>query len=114
MKLNEPLAGIKLIQGHFVMHLALFMSSILFVETRMYTDQKGAFQQVKWELQIFYYLSFGHLLTALLQLFKWLIDDVKGWTLFANSIQVTTLFTYLTPLFFSMWCTQNITNNLID
>ena len=65
------------------------------------------------ELEIFYYLHYGHLITACLQLSKWWAEH-KGYTFFANSIQLSTLFTYLTPLFFGQWCLQNVAINIFE
>jgi hypothetical protein len=69
MKLSEPLSGIKLIQGHWVMHIALFICSFVTVDI-----QKDGPQN---ETQIFYLLTYGHLVTALLQTVKW-IAEVNG------------------------------------
>jgi hypothetical protein len=69
MKLTEPLSGIKLIQGHFVMHLALFLCSSICVDTHKYQDPTNDFMKndvTKLELEIFYYLHYGHLVTAIL------------------------------------------------
>jgi hypothetical protein len=44
MKLSEPLSGIKLIQGHWVMHIALFICSFITVDTsQYYPDSKSKF-----------------------------------------------------------------------
>ena len=69
MLLREPLTGIKMMQGHFVMHLALFTVSYLYVDTGLYKEKDTDFvlnDARQGELDIFYYLKWGHLLTALL------------------------------------------------
>ena len=69
MKLTEPLSGLKLIQGHFVMHLALFLCSTICVDTHKYQDPESHFMKndvTANELEIFYYLHYGHLVTAFL------------------------------------------------
>lgn len=69
MKLTEPLSGLKLIQGHFVMHLALFLCSTICVDTHKYKDPESHFMKndvTSNELEIFYYLHYGHLVTAFL------------------------------------------------
>lgn len=44
---------------------------------------------------------------------KW-IAEVQGYTQFANSIQLTTLFTYMTPLFLGQWALQNISTKILQ
>ena len=106
MKLSEPLSGIKLIQGHWVMHIALFICSFITVDTDSYYSESNSKKfkdgDAQVEILIFYYLTYGHLVTALLQTMKW-IAEIKGYIQFANSIQLTTLFTYMTPLFLGQW-----------
>ena len=48
MKLSEPLSGIKLIQGHWVMHIALFICAFITVDTSGY--YKGDFFDDKDEM----------------------------------------------------------------
>ena len=114
MKLSEPLSGIKLIQGHWVMHIALFICSFVTVDTSSYypsvDNDKELGPQI--EIQIFYLLTYGHLVTAILQTLKW-IAEVQGYIQFANSIQLTTLFTYLAPLFVGQWLLQNISAKIL-
>lgn len=121
MKLSEPLTGIKLIQGHWVMHVTLFVVSFLTVDTSQYYpgSESKFFKDRDFqtgppsEIQIFNYLTYGHLATALLQTIKWLAE-IAGWVQLANSIQLTTLFTYLAPLFLSQWCLQNISTEILQ
>ena len=70
MKLKEPLQGIKMIQGHVVMHLAMFAVSNT-VDTAKYMPTEDMPLQPGLELRslwAFEYLRWGHLATALLQL----------------------------------------------
>ena len=63
MKLKEPLQGIKMIQGHVVMHLTLFIVSWT-VDTSVYDKTPLATGLMEDEIPTFYQLKWGHLVTA--------------------------------------------------
>jgi hypothetical protein len=69
MRLEEPLQGIILMQGHTVMHLSMFAAS--FMVTKRSYDPADWMKMTAWEKNIwamFYWLAWLHLLTALLQI----------------------------------------------
>lgn len=79
MRIKEPLQAIKTLKGHFIMHVAMFIVSFQ-VETRMYVDpgsvdtklytpaQRAQTERGHYEVYIFWFLRWGHLITALLLL----------------------------------------------
>ena len=67
MRLEEPLQGIILMQGHIVMHLSMFSASFM-VTKRSYEPAEWV-KMSKWDkniYQMFYWNAWLHLLTAFL------------------------------------------------
>jgi len=66
MKLKEPLQGLKMIQGHTCMHLAMFSASFL-VNTQVYNhvDTNTELGIDDSELNAFFIQRWGHLVSAI-------------------------------------------------
>lgn len=81
MKIKEPLQGIKTLNGHFIMHVAMFIVSFS-CTTILYTDpdsvpikmvsleHRKQITDNMHELYVFYLYRWSHLFTAVILLVK--------------------------------------------
>jgi hypothetical protein len=65
MKLREPLQGIKMMEGHIIMHLSMFAVS-LFIDDSQYKQGSAILNDI--ELTSMQLLRWGHLASAIFQI----------------------------------------------
>ena len=107
MRLLEPLQGIKMVAVmQPISHIAFFVS-MFFVWQMASHPLKSENQMTTWEIremQVFYYLIWGHALCILNFFVTRNLRQQKYFSISETLTLLVSLSCYLLPLFFALWC----------
>ena len=117
MKHTEPLQGMKLMQGHLVMHVSMFIASF-FINTVYYEDEDWTDVQSNdemddplrykrrlvryWSYLAFLWIGWSHGLSACLQILSVSLK-VKRQFLTQKYVQIFQMFLYQFPMLYIQW-----------
>ena len=93
MKLKDPLMGIKLMQGHLVMHVSTFFFFFFFIEECLNTTGRNAD-----EYKYIILLKYGHLVVAIFQTLQSYLK-IYGYRFIADTLQAIGLLLYMFMVF---------------
>ena len=93
MKLKDPLMGIKLMQGHLVMHVSTFLYLAFFIEECL--DVTGRFAD---EYKYIKLLKYGHLIVAIMQTLQSYLK-IYNYRFLADTLQAIGLLLYMFMVF---------------
>ena len=80
MKLKDPLMGIKLMQGHLIMHFTTFLYLAIYVESYLEVTGRNAD-----EYKYITMLKYGHLAVSIMQIVSTFLK-IKGYRLIADTL----------------------------
>ena len=97
----EPLQGIKLLQGHTAMHIAMFIVSFYINSDNVVKlrDNDQHFYKLKLAFTV---VTWGHLVSAVFQILSFWLKSKKYYHL-SRICQLMLLFTYFLPLIYVQW-----------
>ena len=116
MRLKEPLQSMKTLNGHIVMHIAMFLTS-LNVDLEDYTDPAGPLyedgasllsdDQKFYERKVFWSIQWGHFICATLLVIIFILKTRDEYILSKN-LMLFVAFFYFMPILAAMWVLRNV------
>lgn len=116
MRLKEPLQSMKTLNGHIVMHIAMFLTS-LNVDLTDYTNPSGPLyedgasllsdDQKFYERKVFWCIKWGHFICATLLVIIFILKTRDEY-IFSKNLMLFVAFFYFMPILAAMWVLRNV------